>query len=424
MSLKIFSTPQNPRLFKSLIAAQYAGVSIEVPAFEFGKDNKTKEFLELNPNGKIPVLVTPEGPIFESNSIARYVASLNDKARLFGNSLYETGLVNQWIDWTAGEIELPGAAWIYPIMGFIAENKEATAKAKAEIRKALLILNNHLLLRTFLVGERITLADIVVSMSLLPLYRMVLEPSFRKQFVNTNRWFNTLINQPEFKAVLGEVTLCEKMQVAAAAAAVAAAPKKEKKPKEEKPKEAPKPKEEKKKPKDDDAEEDEAPKPKPKSALDFLPPTPFNLDEWKRTYSNAEDTRKDAMPWFWEHYDPEGWSLWFSTYNHNEDNTVLYQTCNLTGGYVQRVEELRKYGFGALLILGEKAPFNISCCWLVRGKTIPTELSGCPDSELYTFTQADHTNPAHKELVEDFFSWSGNFTGYVSNVVTDGKVFK
>ena len=39
----------------------------------------------------------------------------------------------------------------------------------------------------------------------------VLEPQFRAPYVNVNRWFVTCINQPQFKAVLGEVSLCTKM---------------------------------------------------------------------------------------------------------------------------------------------------------------------------------------------------------------------
>lgn len=39
----------------------------------------------------------------------------------------------------------------------------------------------------------------------------VLEPSFRQPYGNVNRWFVTCVNQPQFKAVLGEVKLCEKM---------------------------------------------------------------------------------------------------------------------------------------------------------------------------------------------------------------------
>jgi Glutathione S-transferase len=44
---------------------------------------------------------------------------------------------------------------------------------------ALQALNTHLLPRTYLVGERITLADIGVACTLLQLYQNVLDTNFR-----------------------------------------------------------------------------------------------------------------------------------------------------------------------------------------------------------------------------------------------------
>ena len=38
-----------------------------------------------------------------------------------------------------------------------------------------------------------------------------MDPSFRAPFANVNRWFLTIVNQPQFKKVLGEVKLCETM---------------------------------------------------------------------------------------------------------------------------------------------------------------------------------------------------------------------
>lgn len=43
------------------------------------------------------------------------------------------------------------------------------------------------------------------------IFLQVLEPSFRQPYPNVTRWFVTCVNQPQFKAVLGEVKLCEKM---------------------------------------------------------------------------------------------------------------------------------------------------------------------------------------------------------------------
>ncbi len=51
--LKLYTYPNNKNAWKALIAAEYVGAKIEVPAFEMGKTNKSPEFLKLNPNGKV-----------------------------------------------------------------------------------------------------------------------------------------------------------------------------------------------------------------------------------------------------------------------------------------------------------------------------------------------------------------------------------
>jgi elongation factor 1-gamma len=123
----------------------------------------------------------------------------------------------------------------------------------------------------------------------------VLDPGFRKQFANVNRWFQTVVNQPQAKEVLGEIKLCEKMQVAKEAPAAEPKEKKAKEPKAQQPKQEKKKEE---KPKEEEqGDEDEEEKPKAKNPLDLLPPSSFVLDEWKRTYSN-NDTKTVAIPWY------------------------------------------------------------------------------------------------------------------------------
>lgn len=50
---------------------------------------------------------------------------------------------------------------------------QATEQAKEEVKRVLAVLNQHLNTRTFLVGERVSLADITVVCSLLWLYKQV-----------------------------------------------------------------------------------------------------------------------------------------------------------------------------------------------------------------------------------------------------------
>ena len=102
---------------------------------------------------------------------------------------------------------LPAACtWVFPTMGIMQYNKTATERAKEDIKAALKTLNDHLLTRTFLVGERLSLADIAVACTMISLYTQVLDAEFRKPFVNVTRWFNTVVNQPNVKAVIGPMS--------------------------------------------------------------------------------------------------------------------------------------------------------------------------------------------------------------------------
>ena len=58
-------------------------------------------------------------------------------------------------------------------MNIIQFNKAAYEKAKEDIQRVLSVLNKVLSERTFLVGERVTLADITVVSALLQLFENV-----------------------------------------------------------------------------------------------------------------------------------------------------------------------------------------------------------------------------------------------------------
>lgn len=162
-------------------------------------------------------------------------------------------------------------------------------------------LNVELLNKTFLVGERITLADISVACHLIAGYTKLFDADYRKPFPNVTRWFLTVVNQPKVKAIVGEIALCTAtLKYDAKKAAAASAPKAEK-PK----KEAAAPQEESL---EDIAAAEAKAEAKKKNPLDELPPSSLVLDNWKRFYSNNSEA--DSCKWFWENYDPQGYSLW------------------------------------------------------------------------------------------------------------------
>ena len=57
------------------------------------------------------------------------------------------------------------------------------------------------------------------------------------------------------------------------------------------------------------------------------------MDEWKKTYSN-KDTATVALPYFWEHFEKEHYSIWYCEYKYPDELTLTFMSCNLIGGRI------------------------------------------------------------------------------------------
>jgi len=127
---------------------------------------------------------------------------------LFGFSPVQAAQVDSWISFAANEIEVPLSSWVWAHEGKI-EAAGIEKSASADVRKVLNGLDGFLKTRTFLVGERLTLADVVVATALLTGFKTVLDGKLRKPFKNLVRWFKTVVNNPVVFSVLGEVFLVD-----------------------------------------------------------------------------------------------------------------------------------------------------------------------------------------------------------------------
>jgi elongation factor 1-gamma len=332
----LYTYPDNFRAYKGLIASEFSGSKVKVlsepPEFVLGETNKSADFLAKFPLGKVPAFESADGKhLFESNAIAYYLA--NEQLR--GKTVEDQAFIQQWISFADNEILPPACTWVFPCMGIMAFNKQATERAKEDLKKALVALNEHLKLKTFLVGERISLADICCMSNLLMPYKWVLDTEFRAGFNNVTRWFLTMVNQPQVKKIIADFTLCQKMaQFDAKKFAEFSGKggkkegKQEKQPKQEK---TPKKQEEKsEKEATPSMEEEPAPK-KEKDPFANHPKSPFILDEFKRVYSN-EDIKTKAIPHFWENFDKDNYSIWLCEYKFPEDLGMMFQSENLITG--------------------------------------------------------------------------------------------
>ena len=246
------------------------------------------------------------------------MTSQNEKTTLLGKTKQDYASILRWMSFANSEILTPLGGWFRPILGRDPYNKKNVEDSQKAALKAINALESHLLTHTYLVSERLTLADIFSAGIIARGFEYFFDKKWRDENPNVTRWYETVRNQKTYHDVAGDLKFIEEP-------IKYTPPKKEAKPKQEAPKAAAKPKKE-----EPEEEEEAAPAPKPKHPLEGLPRATFVLDDWKRKYSN-EETREVALPWFWENVNFEEYSLYQVDYKYNDELTLTFMTANLIG---------------------------------------------------------------------------------------------
>merc|ERR1711865_755471 len=392
---KLYTTKGNVNGFKAMVAALYNGGPLQVPDnFDIATHASTAEYLAISPMGEVPCLETACGAaISQPDAILRFVMRSNLASQIYGRCAVEQGQVDQFIEFAKTKLEAPLNAWTYPIHGLTKYNHQVVEQAMKDVPVALAFLEAHLASRTFLVGQCVTGADIACALAMLDASTVVFDGKFRAPFPNVFRWFTTCVNQPQFAAVIGAVTLCVEAKSAKPAKAA---------PKAKAPKPAQQPKKKKEK--------------KPKSAM--------VLDEFKRQSSNNE--APVFFDWLSKNFDSEGYCWYFAKYQSPNDFNKLFNANNLLNGFIQRLDGCRKYGFASFCICGDaqKPPWNIYGIFMFRGNEVPFECLDCPDSEVYDFVKCDPSNPEDKLKMECLMAAEGEWFTQQKEECQTWKAFK
>merc|ERR1711950_81118 len=83
--------------------------------------------------------------------------------------------------------------------------------------------------------------------------------------------------------------------------------------------------------------------------------------------NNDEDK---SIPYFWEKFDKENYSIWRCDYKYADELTMVFMSCNLIGGMFQRLDKLRKNAFSSVCLFGENNNSTISGIWVWKGTTL------------------------------------------------------
>ncbi len=166
--LQLYSLP-TPNGVKVSVMLEETGLPYEPHLVDFDRnDQSSSEFRSLNPYGKIPAILDPQGPgdralaLFESGAILIYLA---EKTGQFlprePAARYET---LQWLMWQMGGIGpmFGQVGFFHKFAGRDYADKRPRDRYVAESRRLLAVLEARLSARTWLMGDTYTIADMAV----------------------------------------------------------------------------------------------------------------------------------------------------------------------------------------------------------------------------------------------------------------------
>ena len=184
-----------------------------------GGAHKSPEFLAKHPSGKVPVLETDDGRyIGESMAICRYLEALHPEPNLFGRTPFEQATVEMYnrIDKAKVletlnrimELELwspIGTSWVNgPVVAKMAPGRfkqlpEAKAASDAATHRFCERLDRELTTRSYMAGDRFTVADIT-SLTAIDFAASMVDLRPDERLSNLWRWHGEVSARPSAAA--------------------------------------------------------------------------------------------------------------------------------------------------------------------------------------------------------------------------------
>jgi GST-like protein len=164
--LQLYSLP-TPNGVKVSIMLEEIALPYEVHLVDFNKDDqKTPEFLSLNPNGKIPAIIDPNGPggkplgLFESGAILQYLAEKT--AKLLPDDAARRYETIQWVHFQMGGIGpmFGQVGFFHKFAGKEFSDKRPLERYVAESKRLLGVMETRLTGRQWIMDDEYTIADI------------------------------------------------------------------------------------------------------------------------------------------------------------------------------------------------------------------------------------------------------------------------
>jgi glutathione S-transferase len=185
--LKILGKAASINVRKVLWTCAELGIDFDREDWGAGFESTAQEnFVALNPNSMVPVVIDGDFVLWESNAICRYLCNKAGDTQLLPTGPQARARVEQWMDWQATELN---NAWRYAFMALVRgslthRDPHLIEASIVNWNRHIGILDRHLATSGhYVVGDSFSLADVVLGLSV-------------------NRWLLAPIERPQYPAVI------------------------------------------------------------------------------------------------------------------------------------------------------------------------------------------------------------------------------
>lgn len=168
--MKLYIFPPSARALATVALNNHLALNCELRPIDLGRgDQLTPDYLALNPNKKMPTLEDAGFVVWESNAILFYMAAKRPERGLWPTDLQDQADVVRWLAWESAHWDAESIGMVTyektskTVLGLGSADRAFIERGAQNFSRFAAVLNGALKGRTWLVGERLTIADFSIG---------------------------------------------------------------------------------------------------------------------------------------------------------------------------------------------------------------------------------------------------------------------
>lgn len=190
--MRLYHHPYSFNARRAVMTALHLNSPVELVFVDLHKgEQRQPQFLQLNPNHRVPVLEDDGFVLWESHAIMQYLADKTPRQTVYPAETRARADVNRWLFW-CGQHFSPAVGilnWEHVIKGMLglgAADASEVRRGEQLVREFAAVLDAHLAARDWISGDGLSLADIAIAT---PLAASVPAKLPLTGLGNLQRWF-------------------------------------------------------------------------------------------------------------------------------------------------------------------------------------------------------------------------------------------